>query len=151
MPRSAAPRKRPGRRREVGYLLTPNQVTDLVLVPHLAIEKLTLGLFVAQDWMDFGTFADAIQLLADEVGRRDVIDHGRATALALVAIRDRRERTGKWGCSADELATLRTAINPMDDFLRTRTTAQVQRALRRLDKALARMEEKGVGMLEEAA
>lgn len=152
MPRSAPPRKR-GRFRPqaLGYLLTPNQVTDLAMVPHMALEKLRLGLFADIDWMNYGTFANAIQLLAQEAGRNDVIEHGTATAMVLHSMRQRAERIKKWGCSGEELTALRQSINPMDDFLRTRTTAQVKRALLRLDRALVRMKNEGVGMLEEAA
>lgn len=151
MPRSAAPRKRGYLRRELGYLLTPNQVTALALVPHMALEKLRLGLFRDVDWMNYGTFVNAIQLLAQEAGNGDVIELGKASALALHAMRERAERLGKWGCSSDELLPLLAGINPMDAFLRTRTTAQVKRALARLDRALVQMEEQGVGILEQAA
>ena len=153
MPRKNEPfnprcRRKP---RELGYLLTPNQITELAMVPHMALEKLQMGIFGADDWNAYGCFANTVQLLAQEAGHTDVVAMGTATNLALHTMRQRAERLGKWGCSGPELTALRSAINPMDAFLRTRTTTQVRRALERLDKAMQAMTEQNVGPLEVAA
>lgn len=151
MPTSARPRKRQQQRYEPGYLLTPNQITDLALIPHMALVKLQMGLFCDEDWMNYGTFANIVQLLAQEAGNTAVVELGQSAALALQSMRQRAERIKRWGCSGAELLALRHAINPMDAFLRTRTNLQVKRAIEKLDQAIVQMQQQGVGMLEVAA
>lgn len=151
MPRSDAPRKRHGRRVDPGYLLRETDITHLAMIPHMALEKLNLGLFGDEDWMNYGVFANVIQLIAQEVGNHEVLDLGKSTALALHGMRQRAERIKRWGCNSAELLALRAAINPMDDFLRTCTNVQIQRAMKTLDAAMAEMQAHGVGLMEKAA
>lgn len=129
--------------RPIGHLLMPNQVTDLVLPAHMAVSNLSLGCFSSAGWHDLAMFSDVVQILASEQGRRDVVATGITVSRTLIAIRDRRQRIGKWGASGDELTTLRAAINPMDAFMRRQATHKVRDALLRLDAALARAEAEG--------
>ena len=154
MPVSKKPRK-PARRSarpvERGYLLSASSVTRIALVPHLALEKLRTGTFRTSDWQEYGCFSNVIQLLAVEHRAEQIIALGARTNMALNSMRERAQRLGRWGCSGDEYVALRSAINPMDDFLRTCTNEQVKRALGRLDKAEREMRERNVMILEIAA
>lgn len=151
MPVSKKPRKPQRRRVDPGYLMSPNKITQVSLIPHTALAKLRSGLFGAHEWREYGTFANVVQLLAQDRRNAEIIAHGASTNQALDSMRQRAQRLGRWGCSGDEYVALSSAINPMDDFLRTCTVDQVKRALERLDLANAEMRQKNVHLLEKAA
>lgn len=151
MPVSKKPRKPQRRRIDPGYLMSPNKITQVALIPHMALAKLRAGSFGAHEWREYGTFANVVQLLAQDCRDERVLALGSATAQVLDSIRQRAQRLHRWGCNGDEYVVLSSAINPMDDFLRTCTVDQVKRALARLDLANAEMREKAVYTLEKAA
>lgn len=126
--------------RRLGTLLMPDQVRDLALPCHMAVENLALGCFSAANWQDLGMFSDVAQILAADSGRQDIVDAGMGMTRVLLAIRERRGRTNTWGATGDELQALRHQVMALDVFLRRQTTHRVAAALRRLDALLASAE-----------
>lgn len=126
--------------RRLGTLLMPNQVMNLVLPCHMAVENLGLGCFSAANWQDLGMFSDVTQILAADSNRQDIVNTGMDMTRILLAIRERRGRTNTWGASGDELKALRRQVMALDIFLRRQTTHRVAAALRRLDALLASTE-----------
>lgn len=127
----------------LGTILMPNQVTELLLPAHMAVANLGHGCFSAANWQDLAAFSDVVQLLAADAGRQDIVNHGMGMNRTLLAIRERRQRSNKWGATGDELLALRRHITAMDAFFRRQTSHKVRAALLRLDAALARAEAAG--------
>jgi len=126
------------RRRPVGHLLIPTQITRLVLPAHMAVANLPDGHFSIEAWHDIAGLCDVCQLLAHDAGLHEVVRIGEQANAALLSIRERHGRVGRWGASGPELLLLQQSVNALDTFLRRQTSDKVRDVLLRLDAALAK-------------
>jgi pyruvate/oxaloacetate carboxyltransferase len=124
-----------------GHILTPQQVQQLVMPIHMAIELLPLGLYTEDHAHDLAAFLNIAQCAAVEAGRDDIITAAVEAVEVLAEMKHRADEGKNWNVTTAERDTLMRAVVTIDKWQRTQTTARWTRAMHKViaacDRALA--------------
>lgn len=143
MPGNKKPRKKM-RRVWVGlpkvFRFGPREENLLMLVPHTELERFREGTADESTWhtitmrLDWGCF-----LSIDHFQNIEVNDKIRDALDAMVAIKERHQRLGKWGTTGDEFFKIGEALNLVDEMQKNTTRREQEdslKAMLRLNNAL---------------
>lgn len=120
----------------------------LMLVPHQELERFREGDADEHTWhtitmrLDWGCF-----LSIDHFDNIEINDQIRDALDAMVAIKDRHKRLGKWGTSGEEFFKIGEALNLVDEMQRKTTRREQEASLEamlRLNNALLKEQARGV-------
>lgn len=137
MAKNKKPAKKYRPKHPPGQIVLPKNIrygqreeTMLMLVPHNELEKLRDGTADEGTWhtitmrLDWGCF-----LSIDHFQNIEVNDHIRDALNAMLSIKDRNARTGKWGASGDEFFKIGEALNLIDEMQRNTTRREQDESL----------------------
>lgn len=94
-----------------GAAKTSGEDVDRLMIGELsAIESFRTGQAVDEDWHLLTVMTEISGFMAYDQKQTDVLKAARQAWKALGDMKERHERTGKWGCTGPELQTLRDII-----------------------------------------
>lgn len=102
----------------------------LQLVPHAELLKLKLGVGEEQTWRTLIARLNVGMVVSNMREIPDGAKCARTGMDALLAVRERHCKTGKWGVSGDELVAIGDALVLTDDLQTTSTRRVLRDAIR---------------------
>lgn len=142
MSRNAKPRK-PYRAKPIQSWLPAALRHDIEIMAHFLAPKLAAGMF---DDIDGNTLAYMLNLarrIAIEGGYTSMITMADTTMHAFLAVRQRRERLGKWGAAGEELLVIEESLPNIATWLITQPVHRILAARAWVLKANATMARMG--------
>ena len=153
MPGNKRPKKKYKAKHPPGQVVLPKTIRFgqreenlLMLVPHQELERFREGLADESTWhtitmrLDWGCF-----LSIDHFQNIEVNDKIRDALDAMVAIKERHQRLGKWGTTGDEFFKIGEALNLVDEMQKNTTRREQEdslKAMLRLNNALLKEQQK---------
>lgn len=132
MPVSKKPRKRhqvkPYRMPSL-IRYSPEQETNLQLIPHIALDVFRTGHATEGDWHTLAARIGWCSVLASTHHGPELIEIAQAAVFAMRDAFARHERTGRWGFAGHELRAVGDALNLMDELQRAHTRKELLEAL----------------------
>lgn len=93
-------------------------VPEMEITERIAVEAFAGGWAVRDHYDRLADCRDILMLAASEKDDKSTLAATELGYIALLAIKERHARTGKFGVSGDELATLRLLVDQSGDFWR---------------------------------
>jgi hypothetical protein len=93
-------------------------VPEMEITERSAVDAFAGGWAVKDHFDRLADCRDLLMLAASEKDDKSTLVATEIGYIALSAIKDRHDRTGKFGVSGDELATLRLLVEQSEDFWR---------------------------------
>ena len=93
-------------------------VPEMEITERIAVEAFAGGWAVKDHFDRLADCRDILMLAASEKDDKSTLAATELGYIALLAIKERHARTGKFGVSGDELATLRLLVDQSGDFWR---------------------------------
>jgi hypothetical protein len=115
-------------RQSILFRNSKEEELNLALIPHAHLEAIVQGRGGEEEYLtvSFRTLVGAsLAAFADEEGKQTLEKEVFLPALgSLIAVGERYERLGKFGCNGDELGQLKAALNLTDDLQAATTRRQ---------------------------
>lgn len=93
-------------------------VPEMEITERIAVEAFAGGWAIKDHFDRLADCRDILMLAASEKDDKSTLAATELGYIALLAIKERHARTGKFGVSGDELATLRLLVDQSGDFWR---------------------------------
>ena len=117
--------------------LATDQTRDLGLAYHLALQALLNGNGTEQTWSTLACSINIALLLSEQGIEASAIQTIKLAQEALLRVRERATRTGKWAFDGDGIRVILAAVNIHDEQISRVTRKQITNALnevrRRID------------------
>lgn len=152
MPRSKPPKKRyvpKPVRMPANIRYSEADELQLQLVPHISLDLFRSGDATEGDWHTLACRINWGSALASR-HHPELLDLAAAGVRALASAFERHGRTGKWGCSGEELRAIGAALVQVDDLQHVHTRRELLDALRLVLRVAGRRETVGDVMEVEA-
>jgi hypothetical protein len=107
---------------------TESEETQLQLVPHVALELFRTGTATEGDWHTLACRINWGMVLATR-HHPEAVEVATAGVVALRDVFARHARTGRWGCSGEELRAIGAALVLVDDMQMAHTRRELLDAL----------------------
>ena len=117
-------------------------VPEMEITERIAVEAFAGGWAVKDHFDRLADCRDILMLAASEKDDKSTLAATELGYIALLAIKERHARTGKFGVSGDELATLRLLVDQSGDFWRRQNGVMFARHYDALKRA-RKMQHKG--------
>lgn len=117
-------------------------VPEMEITERIAVEAFAGGWAVKDHFDRLADCRDILMLAASEKDDKSTLAATELGYIALLAIKERHARTGKFGVSGDELATLRLLVDQSGDFWRRQNGVIFSRHYDALKRA-RKMQHKG--------
>lgn len=127
----------------VGHLLTVAQIDELMAPIHSALVALRADQFSDTNNNALAIFGNMIAVASQYTKVSDASQIRQLSLLVAethIAIRDRKRETGEYRATEEEIQLFNLAITCFEDFLRRKTTAYLEWALKVVDRKLAKMQ-----------
>lgn len=116
--------------------LADDQTRDLGLAYHLALQALLNGNGTEQTWSTLACSINIALLLAENGIEASAIPAIKLAQEALLRVRDRAQRTGKWAFDGDGIRVTLAAVNIHDEQISLATRKQVTDALNEVHRRI---------------
>ncbi len=124
------------------WMPTSDQM-NIAIMTYLFDDKLARGEFDDIDGNTLAFLLNVARKLANDANNQEQIERADKAMEAFLGIRQRRERTGKWGANGEELVSMREHLPPLADYMTSQPVHRLQAARSYVLKVNRRMHEEG--------
>ena len=116
--------------------LADDQTRDLGLAYHISLQAMLNGNGTEQTWSTLACSINIALLLAEYGIEASTIPVIKLAQEALLRVRERAQRTGKWAFDGDGIRIILTAVNIHDEQISVATRKQITDVLREVNRRI---------------